>query len=247
MKSKRAKVLHQAGGQTLVEHVVDTALAVADPRRIAVVTGHQAEEVEAVLAGRGVSFARQLEQKGTGHALLMCRDSFPDREGHLMVLYGDCPLIAVSTLESLLRQHEASGAAGTVITTMLDDPTGYGRTVVDESGFVQAIVEQKVATPEQRAIRQINSGIYCFQAALLWKHISEIEPNPVSREYYLTDIVELFNRAGHKMGALLHPDCQRAAGNQHARGAGHGGPRLPPQESDRADAGRASPSGSRRQ
>jgi bifunctional UDP-N-acetylglucosamine pyrophosphorylase/glucosamine-1-phosphate N-acetyltransferase len=212
MKSKRAKVLHEAGGQTLVEHVVDTALAVATPRRIAVVTGHQADEVEAKVARRGVTFARQLEQKGTGHALLMCRDSFPDQKGLLIVLYGDCPLIAVSTLESLLHHHEASGAAGTVITTMLDDPTGYGRAVVDERGFVQAIVEQKVATPEQREIRQINSGIYCFNAKLLWKHISEIEPNAVSREYYLTDIVEILNRAGHKVSAMLHADSSELLG-----------------------------------
>jgi bifunctional UDP-N-acetylglucosamine pyrophosphorylase/glucosamine-1-phosphate N-acetyltransferase len=212
MRSKRAKVLHEAGGQTLVEHVVDTALAVATPTRIAVVTGHQADEVEAKVARRGVTFARQLEQKGTGHALLMCRDSFPDHKGPLIVLYGDCPLIAVSTLESLLRHHEASGAAGTVITTMLDDPNGYGRAVVDERGLVQAIVEQKVVTPEQHEICQINSGIYCFDAELLWKHIPEIQPNPVSREYYLTDIVEILNRAGHKVSSMLHANSSELLG-----------------------------------
>jgi len=99
-----------------------------------------------------------------------------------------------------------------VITTLLDDPSGYGRAIVNASGHVEAIVEHKVATPEQRAVRQINSGIYCFDAALLWKHLPEIEPNPVSKEYYLTDIVEILNRAGHTVSALLHADANELLG-----------------------------------
>ncbi len=212
MKSRKAKVLHHAGGLALVEHVVNSALALTPADRIAVVVGHQAEQVQALLSATGVRFALQAEQKGTGDALSVCRGVTPDREGLLIVLYGDCPLLSVDTLNTLLNHHRDSRAAATVITTLLDDPTGYGRAIVNDSGYVEAIVEHKVATAAQRAVRQINSGIYCFDAALLWKHLAGIEPNPVSQEYYLTDIVELLNRAGHKVSALLHADSNELMG-----------------------------------
>ena len=204
MKSRTAKVLHRAGGMTLVEHVVDNALALADPDRVVVVVGHQADQVSAQVAGRGVRFARQTEQLGTGHALMVCRDAAASDHGRVILLYGDCPLLSAATLERLLSHHEKAGAAATVITMELNDPTGYGRALVDGNGYVTAIVEQKVATPEQLAVRQVNSGIYCFEAALLWEHLGEIEQNPISREYYLTDMVEILHRAGHKVSALLH-------------------------------------------
>lgn len=212
MKSRKAKVLHHAGGLSLVEHVVNSALALASPERVAVVVGHQAEDVKAKLASTGVRFALQAEQRGTGDALAVCRNVMPDAEGLLIVLYGDCPLLSVGTLKTLLEQHRNSRAAATVITTMLDDPAGYGRAIVNDAGYVEAIVEHKVATAEQRAVRQINSGIYCFDAPLLWKHLGEIVPNPVSKEYYLTDIVEILNGAGHKVSALLHTDANELMG-----------------------------------
>lgn len=212
MKSRKAKVLHHAGGLSLVEHVVNSALALTSSDRIAVVVGHQAEEVQSTLSAAGVRFAVQAEQQGTGDALAVCRDVTLDREGLLIVLYGDCPLLSVDTLHTLIRHHRDAGAAATVITTMLDDPTGYGRAIVNDSGMVDAIVEHKVATAEQRAVRQINSGIYCFDASLLWKHLAEIKPNSVSKEFYLTDIVEILNRAGHKVSALLHADSNELMG-----------------------------------
>ena len=212
MKSRKAKVLHHAGGLTLVEHVVSSALAITSPDRVVVVVGHQAEQVQATLAASGVRFALQTEQRGTGDALAVCRDVTPDREGLLIVLYGDCPLLSVDTLHALVDHHRNSRAAATVITTMLDDPTGYGRAIVNDSGQVEAIVEHKVATEEQRRVRQINSGIYCFDAPLLWKHLAGIAPNPVTKEYYLTDIVEILNRAGHRVSALLHADSNELMG-----------------------------------
>ncbi|HYZ86692.1 MAG TPA: bifunctional UDP-N-acetylglucosamine diphosphorylase/glucosamine-1-phosphate N-acetyltransferase GlmU, partial [Bryobacteraceae bacterium] len=212
MKSRKAKVLHEAGGLPLVEHVVLSALALAPADRVVVVVGHQAEQVEAQLSHYNVRFVRQTDQRGTGHALSVCRDAVPDHEGQLVVLYGDCPLLQQSTLETLLQTHAAQRVAATVITTELDDPTGYGRMIVDQNRNVQAIVEHKVATPEQRAVREINSGIYSFEAPLLWKHLPEIEPNPISGEYYLTDIVEILNRAGHRVHALLHRDASELLG-----------------------------------
>jgi bifunctional UDP-N-acetylglucosamine pyrophosphorylase/glucosamine-1-phosphate N-acetyltransferase len=202
MRSKRAKVLHRAGGLALVEHVVGAALAIAPPSRIVVVTGHQADEVEALLQPYGVGFVRQAAQNGTGHALACCRDTLKDHEGLLMVLYGDTPLLSRATLARLREVQEASEAAGTLITTTLGDPSGYGRVLVDSRNNVTAIVEDKACTPEQRAICVINSGIYCFRADRLWQYIGEIEPNPASGELYLTDIAQIFQRHGLHLAAL---------------------------------------------
>jgi bifunctional UDP-N-acetylglucosamine pyrophosphorylase/glucosamine-1-phosphate N-acetyltransferase len=212
MKSRKAKVLHQAGGLTLIEHVVRSALALTSPERVIVVVGHQAEQVQSVLANTGVRFAVQTEQKGTGHALEMCRAAVPSQDGRLVVLYGDCPLLSIDTIRLLLGDHSATGASATVITTELDNPTGYGRAVVDANRALKEIVEEKAASSEQKKIREINSGIYCFEASLLWKHLGEIEPNPASNEYYLTDIVDIFNRRGYSVRALLHPNADELMG-----------------------------------
>lgn len=212
MKSSKAKVLHEAGGMTLVEHVVHSALALTSPDRIVVVVGHQADQVRSVLASTGVKFALQSDQRGTGHALEMCRDIVPDHDGRLVVLYGDCPLLSVDTIRVLLNDHESTQAAATVITAELENPTGYGRAIVDDRRALKAIVEEKAASAEQKKIREINSGIYCFQAPLLWKHLSAIKPNLASNEYYLTDIVDLFNQAGYEVKALLHRNADELLG-----------------------------------
>lgn len=204
MKSKRVKVLHRAGGLTLIEHVVSAAAAIAAPEHITVVVGHQAEQVKAVIAPSGVRSVEQTQQEGTGHAVLMCRDSLQSETeaGLVVVLYGDCPLLSPATLEELVARQSASEAAATLITTRLEDPTGYGRVIFGDHGEVRAIVEQKAASPGQLAIPFINSGIYCFRADLLWKHIVEIRPDNPAHEYYLTDIVGIFNRAGYKVEAM---------------------------------------------
>jgi bifunctional UDP-N-acetylglucosamine pyrophosphorylase / glucosamine-1-phosphate N-acetyltransferase len=212
MRSKQAKVLHRAGGLTLVEHVVSAATAVAPPERITTVTGHQAEEVEAVLAPLGTSFVRQAGQKGTGHALAACRDRLQNSDGLLMVLYGDTPLLSPVTLQKLRDLQTSSGAAATLITTTLEDPAGYGRVILNGQGDVTAIVEEKAATAEQKSIQVINSGIYCFQAPLLWKHIVELRPNPVSGELYLTDMAEILTRHGYRVGALHIDDPDELLG-----------------------------------
>jgi bifunctional UDP-N-acetylglucosamine pyrophosphorylase/glucosamine-1-phosphate N-acetyltransferase len=212
MRSKRAKVLHRAGGLTLVEHVVAAAAAVAPPDRTTVVTGHQAEEVEAVLAPLGTGFVRQFGQKGTGHALAACKERLENLDGLLMVLYGDTPLLSPITLQKLRDLQSASGAAATLITTTLEDPTGYGRVILNSQGDVTAIVEEKAATPQQKSIQVINSGIYCFEAQLLWRHIVELRPNPASGELYLTDMAEILTRHGHRVGALHIDDPDELLG-----------------------------------
>jgi len=212
MKSKRAKVLHQAGGLTLVEHVVNTARELTPAERITVVVGHQAEQVQQVLAPRGVRFAVQHEQKGTGHAVLMARDVLPTDGDLVMILYGDTPLLSAKTLQALIESQKAGRSAATLITTKLDDPTGYGRVLLDGNDHVHAIVEQKAATPEQLEIQLVNSGIYCFRANLLWKHITQIGTNNPAHEYYLTDMAEILARAGHTVAAMEVPDSSELLG-----------------------------------
>jgi bifunctional UDP-N-acetylglucosamine pyrophosphorylase/glucosamine-1-phosphate N-acetyltransferase len=197
---------------TLIEHVAATAAAVAPPERIAVVVGHQAELVEAALSGRGVRFVPQREQLGTGHAVKACRELLEPAGGEVAILLGDCPLLSPATVERLVSDRRGSNAAATVITTVLEDPSGYGRIVRAGDGSVAAIVEHKAATAAERAIREINSGIYCFRGDLLWKHLDEIGTDNPAGEYYLTDIVEILRRHGHRVAPLLIEDPSELLG-----------------------------------
>lgn len=212
MKSKKAKVLHRAGGKTLVEHVVGTARQLASAERIFIVVGHQADEVRKTLAGQSVRFIEQLEQKGTGHALLVGRDALAPLGGYLVILNGDGPLLRAETLQRLIAQADSSGAGGVLLTALMDDPTGYGRILRDSHGRVAAIVEQKSATSEQLAVREVNMGFYCFRADLFWKFSNEIRPDNSAREYYLTDMVEILNRAGEFVEALQVDDAREVLG-----------------------------------
>jgi len=212
MKSRQAKVLHKAGGKTLLQHVIDTALALAPPERIFAVIGHQAEQVRQSAARSGIGFIEQTEQKGTGHAVMICRNSIAHLDGYLMVLYGDSPLLKVHTLRRLIAQEAEGSAAGVLMSALMDDPTGYGRVIRDSHGQVLDVVEQKAGTPEQLAIREANMGIYCFRADLFWKHIDEIQPNNPAREYYLTDMPAILSRAGHTVEAMQIDDPGEALG-----------------------------------
>ena len=199
MKSNQAKVLHCAGGQTLIRHAVDAACAIAPPDRIFVVVGHQAELVSRNVEDRGVRFIVQTEQRGTGHALLCGRDELQKLKGLLVIFYGDCPLILPSTLIQLVARQLESDAAATLISTRLKDPSGYGRVIRTENRDVAAIVEQKSANAEQLAVHEINAGIYCFDAALFWDGICELSPNNAANEYYLTDMIEILIRRGRRV------------------------------------------------
>jgi bifunctional UDP-N-acetylglucosamine pyrophosphorylase/glucosamine-1-phosphate N-acetyltransferase len=212
MKSRKAKVLHRAGGKALVEHVVETSLALTTPERVFVVVGHQADEVRRAISTPGVGFIEQREQKGTGHAVMSGRDALAGLDGYLMILYGDCPLLRVDTLQRLIDAATSSRSAGVLLTAMMEDPTGYGRVIRDSQGRVTHVVEQKAGTPEQLAIREANMGIYCYRADLFWKHVDEIRPDNPAHEYYLTDMVEILNRAGHYVEAMQIDDEREALG-----------------------------------
>jgi bifunctional UDP-N-acetylglucosamine pyrophosphorylase/glucosamine-1-phosphate N-acetyltransferase len=212
MKSRKAKVLHRVGGRSLVEHVVRTALALAPPERIFIVVGHQAESVQAAVATPGIGFIPQNEQRGTGHALMVAADRLSHLDGLLVILYGDCPLVRAGTLEGLVAAQQSSEAAGTILTAIMDDPTGYGRVLRDSQDRVTGVVEQKAGTPEQLAIREANMGLYCYRAEPFWRHIQQLQPNNPAHEYYLTDMVEILNRAGHAIGAFRIDDPREVLG-----------------------------------
>jgi bifunctional UDP-N-acetylglucosamine pyrophosphorylase/glucosamine-1-phosphate N-acetyltransferase len=177
-----------------------------------VVTGHQAGDVEELLRPQGVDFARQRKQKGTAHALACCRSQAARSRGLLMVLYGDTPLLASTTLETLRKAHMEGQGAATLITTTLADPTGYGRVIADDYGYVVEIVEDKDCDRAQREVRVINSGIYCFRADLLWQYLKQVRPNRISGEYYLTDMARILRRRGHAVRALHLEDPSELLG-----------------------------------
>jgi bifunctional UDP-N-acetylglucosamine pyrophosphorylase/glucosamine-1-phosphate N-acetyltransferase len=144
--------------------------------------------------------------------VMACRLALASEDGLVVVLYGDCPLLSGDTLRELVDRQAAGDSAVTLITTRLEDPTGYGRILLGKNGKVEAIVEQKAASPEQLAIKLVNPGIYCFRADLLWRHIGELRTDNPAHEYYLTDMVEILNKAGHSAAAFEVPDAGEMLG-----------------------------------
>lgn len=209
MNSKKSKVLHEILGRPMLGHVLSKARAL-NPDRIVVVTGHRAEEVETYLQREGVVFARQKEQLGTGHAFAQAVPHL-DGSGDIVVLCGDTPLVTTETLQGLLDQHREKRSALTVLTSSLVDPTGYGRILRDNHGNVLAIVEEKVATEEQKAIREFNSGVYVMdpKAKAL---VEEITDGNGDREYYLTDLIELYRKRGSRVDAFHIRDSTELQG-----------------------------------
>ena len=200
LHSSLAKVLHRVGGRALVEHVVRACSALR-ARQNLVVVGHQADAVAACVAPLGAETVLQQPQNGTGHAMRVARRKLHKRAKYAVVLPGDAPLIRAETLERLARMHLAGGAAATVLTAVLADPAGYGRIVRKADHSVAAIVEDKAATPEQRAIQEINSSLYAFTLAELWPCLDALRPENAHRELYLTDAIALLNARGRRVVA----------------------------------------------
>ena len=195
MKSGLPKVLHAAAGLPLLEHVLRTADSVS-PASVVIVVGHQADAVQSAMAGRpNLRFARQEPQLGTGHALLMAEDALGGAEGTVVLLSGDVPLLTPDTLRTLVARHVETGAAATVLTAVVDDPAGYGR-IQRQDGRISAIVEHKDASPEQRQIREINSGIYAFAVEPLFGALRQIGSANAQGEYYLPDLVRIYRDRG---------------------------------------------------
>ncbi|MEW6520371.1 MAG: NTP transferase domain-containing protein [Thermodesulfobacteriota bacterium] len=206
MKSAQAKVMHQVFFKPMIHHVLE-ALTPLPVHQTVVVTGHQAERVEQACAGYGTLFARQHEQLGTGHAVLAAESSLSATGDVVMILCGDTPLIRTETLQAMVSEHLAGSHKLTVMTTVMDDPTNYGRIIVSDSGHVQEIVEEKDASPAQKKIKEINAGIYCVEKNFLFSALQQVGTDNKQGEVYLTDIIALAHSAGEQVQRFF---CSRS-------------------------------------
>jgi bifunctional UDP-N-acetylglucosamine pyrophosphorylase/glucosamine-1-phosphate N-acetyltransferase len=211
MRSELAKVLHRAGGRTLLEHVI-RACQPLKPAQLLAVVGHQAAEVSAVAEALGAETVLQKPQRGTGHALQIARRRLRRSAKIAIVVPGDAPLLRPGTLAALLDTHRRGEAAATILSAELNDPTDYGRIVRDAEGRVQAIVEEKAAAPEQRAIREVNSSIYCFTLEKLWPCLNALRPDNAHHELYLTDAIALLRARNERVLAQIAPDPNEILG-----------------------------------
>ena len=210
MKSVLPKVLHQVGGKPMVQHVLDAA-RMAGARRNIVVVGFGAEFVRSALRG-DAEIVVQEEQLGTGHAVRMAEPLLSDERGTVMVLCGDTPLLTGALLTRLYQAHQETGAKATVLTAMMPDATGYGRIIRAADGTVEKIVEEKDATEEERAGKEVNSGIYCFSARDLFSALREVGCDNAQGEYYLPDVLSILRRRGEKIWAVAAEDYEETLG-----------------------------------
>jgi bifunctional UDP-N-acetylglucosamine pyrophosphorylase/glucosamine-1-phosphate N-acetyltransferase len=214
MKSNRAKVLHELGGLPLIAHVVRAAQALA-PQAILVVVGHQADEVERAAIAEVGDLARsvlQAQQRGTGDAVESARSELENSDSLVLILSGDVPMIKTETLRKLIEHHNNAAAACTILSVRLENPTGYGRIIRDQNDSFQKIVEQRDATEDQRLVKEINSGIYCFDAKELYRALRKVEPANDQGEYYLTDVAEIILASGGAVSVYLHSDSREVSG-----------------------------------
>lgn len=210
MKSELLKVLHPVAGRAMVSHVVEAARS-AGVEDVVVVVGYQAERVEDAL-GTGVRYIRQEEQLGTGHAVMQTAPLLQGRQGHLLVLYGDNPLLQPDTIRGLVQRHLSTDAAATTLTAIMPDPTGLGRILRDEEGRYVRTVEEKDASPEQKAIREVMSGIFCFQMPLIYELLGKLRTDNVQKEYYLTDVLRLLVEEGRTVEVEVAADWRDVIG-----------------------------------
>ncbi|MFD1465688.1 bifunctional UDP-N-acetylglucosamine diphosphorylase/glucosamine-1-phosphate N-acetyltransferase GlmU [Lapidilactobacillus mulanensis] len=210
MKSKLYKVLHQVCGRAMVDHVL-TQVEAAGLDQIVTIVGHGAEAVEDLLGDRS-EYAFQEEQLGTGHAVLQTEKIIGDKEGMTLVVSGDTPLLTAKTFEKLFAYHQAKGAKATVLTAKADDPTGYGRIIRNDIGIVEKIVEQKDATKEEAAVKEMNTGVYCFDNATLFNALHQVTNHNAQGEYYLTDVMEIVKAAGGIIAAYQMPNFSESLG-----------------------------------
>ena len=200
MKSELPKVVHRIDGQCLVDYVIDAAKG-AGATDICLVVGYKHEVVEAEISHKDVQYALQTEQLGTGHAV-KCAKDFIGTEGDTLVLCGDTPLITGKTLTELVEKHRKEANGVTVLSAILDDATGYGRIIRDAAGNFEKIVEHKDATEEERACKEVNSGMYIFNSEALSASLDLLSNDNAAGEYYLTDTIALIKKIGLKVSAL---------------------------------------------
>jgi UDP-N-acetylglucosamine diphosphorylase/glucosamine-1-phosphate N-acetyltransferase len=231
MKSDTAKVLHTLCGKPMLAFSIDVAKAMGVEKTV-VIIGHQGHAVRQAFQQQGLIFVEQREQLGTGHAVIQASEVFRQYKGAILILCGDVPLLQAATVRNLFERHIAEEAVVTVLTTILENPYGYGRIVKGCSGNILKIVEEKDATTSEKEINEINTGIYCVQGEFLFDAIEKIGNNNAQKEYYLTDMVEAACRRGVNVVSMIAPnpievmgintpeDLQRASGYMEREATG---------------------------
>lgn len=220
MRSSRAKVLHHLDGMPLVNHVVSAALKL-EPSKVVVIVGHQADEVEKAVKNEfpdaGVEFALQEKQLGTGDAVNAARQILEGRNSTTVVLSGDVPQMKAETLQAMIDGHLEAAAACTILSVKLKDPTGYGRVMRGEDGLFERVVEQKDASDDEKKIKEINSGIYCFDTVKLFDALSRVGNENAQGEYYLTDVPGILRADGEAVAVFECPDASEVEGVNERR------------------------------
>lgn len=211
MKTDMPKVLHEIHDRPMVSYVIE-AVAGVSPEKILVVIGYQADRVREACRDEDVEFVVQSEQLGTGHAVMQCEMALSGFDGTVIVLNGDVPCLRTETMRAFIDFHNDQGAAGTVLTAVLNEPAGYGRIVRGSDSALLRIVEDKDAGEAELNIREINSGLFCFDKAALFGALDETDRENAQGEYYLTDVIEKMRANGSKVAAYLVDDEREVAG-----------------------------------
>ena len=204
MNSKKSKLVHKIYGKELVKRVVELAEKIGS-EEIVTIVGHLREQVQDVL-GDSVKYAYQDELLGTGHAVMQAKKYLEGKKGKVVILYGDVPIIRPDTLRNLINKSIKNKEYATLLTAKYENPTGYGRIIRDEGGNIKAIIEEKDADPLQKEIKEINSGIYCFDIEELLNALTKVTNDNSQGEYYLTDVIKIMNEEGLKTGAVIVED-----------------------------------------
>lgn len=211
MKSDLAKVLHPLNGRPMIHYVIRLARELGSNRIVAII-GHQKERVIETLKDVQIEFAIQEPQLGTGHAVMQTEPLLKNYNGPVLVLSGDVPVLTFDTMKHLIEIHIEQNATATVLTTLMPDPTGYGRVIRNADGSVQKIVEHKDASDQEKKIREINSGIYMFQSGELFTALRKINSHNAQNEYYLPDVLKIFIDDGKKVSAYSTEDYHEISG-----------------------------------
>ncbi|MDR1523615.1 MAG: bifunctional UDP-N-acetylglucosamine diphosphorylase/glucosamine-1-phosphate N-acetyltransferase GlmU [Endomicrobium sp.] len=203
MKSLLPKVMHKLSGKPLVKWIID-AVSPLKPDNIVIVVGYGHKIVEEYLSKNNIKFVYQEKQLGTAHAVMQAKEIFKNYNGDILVVSGDVPLIKTATISNLIKNNKKNSSSVTILSTEVKDSFGYGR-IIRKNGLFERIVEEKDANLNERQIKEINSGIYCFDKNL-WKALLKVKPNNAKKEYYITDTIEILKKSGHKVSMLFIKD-----------------------------------------
>lgn len=212
MKSEKPKVVFEFAGKPMINRVVETADQI-ESDVICIVVGYKKEIVMQTVPDKAnIKFVEQKEQNGTGHAVMVTKEEFQNFTGDIFILCGDVPLLRASTLQKMLEKHRETKAACTVLTALMEDPQKYGRIVRNAAGNVQKIVEFKDASLQQKEIKEINTGIYCYDSQILFQALAKVDNNNKQQEYYLTDTLEIINNMSEIVTSVFLDDMIEASG-----------------------------------